>query len=82
MTQQNKQRLFLGNIKNGITILGVEGTYGGEEVVVQAKTATPTFSVQTVLPDTGYDYLSQVTVNAIPFTEVDNAAGGKTATIG
>ena len=33
------------------------------------------------LPDEGYDYLSQVTVAAIPYVESDNAAGGKTATI-
>ena len=43
---------------------------------------TPTFSQQTVLPDTGYNCLSQVTVNAIPTTYVDNAAGGQTLTVG
>ena len=37
---------------------------------------------QTVQPDSGYDYLSAVTVAAIPYTESDNAAGGKTVTIG
>lgn len=76
-----KAKLIAGNIKNGITILGVTGDYGGEQAVVQAKTATPTSSQQVVLPDTGYDYLTQVTVNAVPYTETLNSAGGYTATI-
>lgn len=75
-------KLIAANIKSGITILGVEGTYGGEAITAQSKTATPSTSSQTILPDSGYDYLSQVTVNAIPYTEVLNSAGGYTATIG
>ena len=43
---------------------------------------TPSATAQTVLPDTGYNYLSQVTVAAIPYVETDNSAGGKTVTIG
>ena len=70
------------NIKSGVSVLGVEGTYGGEEVTAQQKTVTPTKEGQTVLPDEGYDYLSQVTVAAIPYQETENAAGGKTVTIG
>lgn len=75
-------KLIAENIKSGIEILGVTGSYSGESVSVQSKTATPTTSVQTILPDSGYDYLSQVTVNPIPYVETDNAAGGKTITIG
>lgn len=74
-------KIIPGNIKLGIEVLGVVGTYGGEPVTVQSKTATPRTTSQTVVPDTGYDYLSQVTVEAIPYTETDNAAGGKTVTI-
>lgn len=79
-TEQAK--LIAGNIKLGIEILGVTGTYGGEEVKVQSKNATPTFVQQTVTPDSTYDYLSQVTVAPIPVTEADNAQGGLTLTIG
>lgn len=75
-------KIIAGNIKNGIEILGVTGTYGGEEAQVQSKTATPSWESQTITPDTGYDYLSQVTVNAIPYAEAPNAAGGVTVTIG
>lgn len=80
-TEQSK--IIASNIREGVTILGVTGTMSGEEGVnAQAKTATPTTTAQTITPDTGYNYLSQVTVNAIPYTETDNPAGGKTVTIG
>lgn len=76
-----KAKIIPANIKAGIEILGVEGEYSGEAVTVQSKTATPSTSSQTILPDTGYDYLSQVTVNAIPYTETPNTYG-TTVTIG
>lgn len=76
-------KLIPTNIRQGITILGVEGTMSGQEDMnAQAKTVTPTFSAQVISPDTGYNCLSQVTVNAITVTYSDNAAGGKTVTIG
>ena len=77
-----KQKIVAANIKQGITILGVEGTYSGESVKAQSKTVTPSTAQQLIQPDTGFDYLSSVTVNAIPYVESDNSAGGKTATIG
>lgn len=80
-TEQAK--IIATNIRQGITILGVEGTMSGQEDMnAQAKTVTPTFSQQVVSPDTGYNCLSQVTVNAITVNYSDNAAGGKTVTIG
>lgn len=78
--EQNK--IIAGNIKQGVTVLGVTGTYSGEGVNLQSKTVTSSFTAQTVTADAGYDALSQVTVNAMPYSETDNSAGGKTVTIG
>lgn len=78
-------KIIANNIRQGITILGVAGSMGGTEgVKAQAKTATPSFSEQVISPDTtgGYNYLSQVTVKAIPVTYVDNEQGGQTVTVG
>lgn len=76
-------KIIPGNIREGVTILGIEGTMSGSEgVKAQSKTVTPSTAQQVVLPDSSYTHLSQVTVNAIPYVESDNSAGGKTATIG
>ena len=78
-----KAKIIPANIKNGVSILGVLGTMTGQEdLQVQSKTVAPTFAAQTILPDEGYDYLSQVVVSAIPMTESENTAGGLTLTIG
>ena len=78
-----KAKIIPANIKNGVSILGVHGTMTGQEdLQVQSKTVAPTFTAQTILPDEGYDYLSQVVVSAIPMTESENTAGGLTLTIG
>ena len=76
--------LIPANIRDGVTILGVEGTMSGsEDVHAQSKTATPGWTAQTITPDSpDYNYLSQVTVNAIPISYSDNAAGGQTVTVG
>lgn len=79
-TEQAK--IIADNIKDGVEILGVTGTYTGEGVTAQAKTATPYTTAQTILPDAGYDYLSQVSIAAITYTETQNAAGGLTVQIG
>lgn len=78
-----KTKIVAQNIRQGVTILGVQGTMSGsEDVNAQTKTVTPSASVQAITPDTGYNYLAQVTVNAIPYSESDNSAGGVTVTIG
>lgn len=80
-TEQAK--IIASNIKSGITILGVEGNYSGEAVTAGAVSATPYLTAQTILPSSiNKDYISQVNIAAIAITESDNAAGGKTVTIG
>lgn len=75
--------LIAGNIKAGIEILGVTGDYTGEAVTAGSVSATPYLTAQTILPsDINKDYISQVSIAAIAVTYSDNAAGGRTCTIG
>ena len=77
-----KSKIIAANIKEGVTILGVTGTLApASGVKAQPKTITPGIDEISVLPDEGYDYLSTVTVSAIPTSESDNSAGGVTFTI-
>ena len=77
-------KVIPSNIRQGISILGVEGAMSGTEgAKPQAKTVTPSFAQQVVAPDSpAYNYLSQVTVEAIPVKYADNPQGGQTVTIG
>lgn len=75
-------KLIPSNIKDGVSILGVTGTYAGELTKGQTKTVTPTKDGFTVTQDEGYDYLASVVVNPIPYSVTDNTAGGQTVTIG
>lgn len=77
-----QEKIVPSNIKAGVEVLGVTGTFAGESVKAQTRTATPSFTQQVIQPGTGYDYLSAVTIEAIPIAATDNAAGGKTITIG
>lgn len=72
------------NIRDGITILGVEGTMSGTEgAKPQAKTVTPTFESQEITPDSPeYNFLSSVTVSPIPVSYTDNEQGGQTLKVG
>ncbi len=76
-------KLIPANIREGITVLGVVGSMSGSEgMKPQAKSVTPSFSSQEVLPDDDYNCLSSVTVAAIPVSYTDNAQGGQTLKVG
>lgn len=82
-TEQAK--LIATNIRSGVTILGVEGSMSGaESVKATSASVTPYTTSQTIIPsDLGdYNSITQINVGAIAYAETDNAAGGKTATIG
>lgn len=77
-TEQAK--LVPTNIREGVTVLGVKGSMSGSEgMKPQAKTVTPSESTQTVSPDSGYDGLSKVTVNAISSTYIGSDVTKKSA---
>ena len=75
-------KIIAANIKSGVEILGVTGEYAGELVNGQKKTVTPAKAQFSVLPDEGYDHLTEVVVAAVPISYTDNPAGGQTVTIG
>ncbi len=84
-TIKGDSNLTAGNIRNGVKIFGVSGTYTGSSsggsgsVSLQSKTVSPSESTQTVKPDSGYGGLSQVTVNAISTTYVGSGVTKKAA---
>ena len=82
-TEQAK--LIATNIREGITILGVQGSMSGSEgVAATAANVTPYTTAQTITPtDLGnYNSISQINVAAIAYNESDNEFGGVTVTIG
>lgn len=66
-----------------IAYSGTSGTSGTEttEVKTQEKTVTPGTTKQMIYPDPGYDYLTQVTVEEIPYKE-STQSGATTVQIG
>lgn len=89
LSSTEKAKLIAGNIRQGVTVLGVTGSMSPSEGVnAQSKSVTPTKSQQVVQPDSGYTHLSQVTVAAIPAQYItttdanaaaDDIKSGKTA---
>ena len=85
LNSTDKAALIATNIRSGVTVLGVQGSMSGsEDIAATSTTITPYTTSQTIQPsDLGnYNSFSAVTVSAIAYTETDNVAGGKTATIG
>lgn len=83
ISSTEQAKIIASNIKSGIEILGVTGSYSGEAVTAGAVDVTPYLTGQTILPSSiSKDYISQVNVAAIAVAYSDNAAGGRTCTIG
>jgi len=83
-TIKGDNNLTAANIKSGVKIFNVTGSYagsssGGNTPNLQTKTVTPSESTQTVSPDSGYDGLSKVTVNAISSTYIGSDVTKKSA---
>lgn len=80
-TIKGDSNLIASNIKKGVTIFNVTGSYneatGGP--TLQSKTVSPSESTQMVSPDSGYDGLGKVTVNAISSTYVGSDVTKKSA---
>ena len=64
-TIKGDANLAAGNIKNGVSIFGVTGSYSGASINNQDKTVTPTETEQSITADTGYTGLGTVTISAI-----------------
>lgn len=78
ISANEQAKLIPDNIRQGVTILGITGTMSGTEgAKAQSKEVTPSIVAQTIIPDSnqGYNYLSQVTVKAIPYNETANNFG-------
>ena len=65
VTSSVDSNIRAGNIKKDVQILGVVGTYDPKPNIQNTVTVTPTTLKQSVTPDSGYDGLGQVDINAV-----------------
>lgn len=57
------------NIKKGVSILGVEGSFEGASIL-QDKTVSPSNEEQHIIADVGYDALSKVTIEPVTTEDI------------
>lgn len=81
--ETEKEKLIAVNIREGITLLGVTGSMSGNEdsKPQSREVEAPLNEDLTVLPEEGYNCLSQVVVKKVPYQEIDNTADGKGITV-
>lgn len=65
-----------GNIKNGVTILGVTGNYTGGSAVINSLNVTPSTTAQTITAGGGVDGYSPINVAAVDYTIDANITAG------
>lgn len=65
VTSSVDENIQAGNIKKDVTILGVTGDYDPQPIIQPTVTVTPTTLNQSVTPDSGYDGLGRVDINAV-----------------
>lgn len=87
-TISGDSNLTAANIRSGVSIFGVTGTYtgsgsGGTTINNQNKTVNPSTSQQIITADSGYTGLGTVTVNAMTTGTVTSPStiSGTTATV-
>ena len=78
VTVNSPSNLTAGNIKSGVSIAGITGTYTGESPTAQSKAYTPSTFPVTVYPDSSYNYLNSVTINKPSSLVASSIAPGKT----
>lgn len=80
ISDTEKAKLIAANIRQGVSVLGVNGSMSPSEGVnAQSKTVTPTKSAQVIQPDSSYTHLAQVTVEAIPAEYITTTDANATA---
>ena len=70
VTHEIDSKIIPENIKEGVSVLGVEGTFNGGLSTLQTKQVIPSDLAQEITADSGYDALSTVTVVPTPTEDI------------
>lgn len=83
VTSSIDANITAGNIKNGVTILGVQGNYSGTTINNQNKSIDSSTNAQSVTYDSGYTGLETVTVNPYTLTtgSIDSSTAAQTVNV-